>query len=107
MPSLQKIVITACDVISTVPRDLAFIQYVFTDGEREVLVKCIGNAKKERCSGYKRTMKSTMNMIKQTVVELPARETVHKIINQKGGGECEDRIIGRIASRPYPGVQHC
>ena len=38
MPSLRKTVITARDAISTVPRDLVFIQYVFTDGEREVLV---------------------------------------------------------------------
>ncbi len=105
MPSLRKTVITARDAISTVPRDLAFIQYVFTDGEREVLVKCHGNAKKERCSAYMRTMKSTMDMIKETVVELPARETVHKIINEKGG-------IMKIESsgelpRSYPGAQHC
>ena len=26
-----------------------------------------------------------MNMIKQTLTKLPARETVHKIINEKGG----------------------
>ncbi len=96
MPSLQKTVITARDAISTVPRDLAFIQYVFTDGEREVLVKCHGNAKKERCSAYTRTMKSTMDMIKETVVELPARETVHKIINEKGGGVMKIESSGEL-----------
>jgi hypothetical protein len=84
MPSLKKTIITARDAVSTVSRDLAFIKYVFTDGEQEVVVKCHGNSKKQRCSAYKRTKPSTMNMIKQTLTKLPARETVHKIINEKG-----------------------
>lgn len=85
MPSLRKTIITARDAISTVPKDLAFIQYVFTGGEGEVIVKSHGNSKNPRCSAYKRTMKSTVSMIKQSLSELPARETVHKIINKRGG----------------------
>ena len=85
MNSLQRIIITARESVSTVPKDLVFIQYIFNNGEQPVTVNLHGNAKSTRCGAYQRTMQSTRKMIKENIGALPARSTVHKVINERGG----------------------
>ena len=85
MPSLRKTIVTAREEESTIMKDLVFIQYIFGEGEQEVNVQLHGNAKSSRCGPFKRTMKSTINLIKDQIETLPARETVHKVIKDRGG----------------------
>ena len=85
MNSLQRIIITPRDSVSTVPKDLVFIQYIFNNGEQPVTVNLHGNAKSARCGAYQRTMQSTRKMIKDNIGALPARSIVHKVINERGG----------------------
>jgi hypothetical protein len=85
MDSLQRIIITARESVSTIPKDLVFIQYIFNNGEQPVKVNLHGNAKSTRCGSYQRTMQSTRKMIKENIGTLPARSTVHKVINERGG----------------------
>ena len=85
MDSLQRIIITARESASTIPKDLIFIQYIFNNGEQPVKVNLHGNAKSTRCGAYQRTMQSTKKMIKENIGTFPARSTVHKVINERGG----------------------
>ena len=56
MNSLQRIIITARESASTVPKDLVFIQYIFNNGEQPVNVNLHGNVKSARCGAYQRTV---------------------------------------------------
>lgn len=85
MDSLQRIIITARDSASTIPKDLVFIQYIFNNGEQPMKVNLRGNAKSTRCGAFQRTMQSAKKMIKENIATLPARSTVHKVINERGG----------------------
>ncbi|CAB3977441.1 Hypothetical predicted protein [Paramuricea clavata] len=45
LPSLRKIVVMARNMVSSLPEDLCFVQYIFEDGEQEVDIKAHGNCK--------------------------------------------------------------
>ena len=86
-PSVRKIIATVYNKISQMAKDLTFIQYIFEEGEEEIVVKPHGNAKTKDygSSGYKRTMKSTKDLITQKLTVLPPRKTTDQIIKERGG----------------------
>ena len=65
MPSLRKTVITACDVISTVPRDLAFIQYVLQTirSYNDLLLQVLVKAKEKQQGTYRRYLDSRTSFV--------------------------------------------
>ena len=56
-PSVRKIIVTAHSKISCMAMDLCFIQYIFEEGEHEIVVQPHGNANNRDAgnAGYKRT----------------------------------------------------
>ena len=85
LPSLRKSIINARQASSTSPQDLAIIQYIFTDGEQEVSVKSHGNAKGTGARAFKRTMQSTREFVKEKLKELPPRQVIHSIVEERQG----------------------
>ena len=87
LPSLQKVIITAQNAISKITSDLCFIQYIFGDGEQDV-VQAHGNKKKLDSTGvrgYRRTTKSTKDLIEKKLTVVPPREATQEIIKERGG----------------------
>ena len=81
LPSLGKITITARKTTSNFPVDLCFVQYIFEDGEQEVVVRAHGNATSRRAGnvGVKRTMHSAKDFIKEKLEKFPPRQVPHEI----------------------------
>ena len=71
---LRRITMTATETVSTCPKYLVFIQYIFEEGEQQVQAKQHGNAKSSRSCAYKRTMSSTRNMIREQTGTLPPQK---------------------------------
>ena len=67
--------------------DLAFVQYIFTEGEQRVLVKSHGNLKKKRkeTNPYKRTMESTKHLVLTKLAKHSPHKVVHDVIQERGG----------------------
>ena len=80
-------IITAQNVISKISNDLCFIQYIFGDGEQDVVVQAHGNKKLDSTEvhGYRRTMKSTKDLIEKKLTIVPPREATQEIIKERGG----------------------
>jgi hypothetical protein len=74
-------------MVSSLPEDLCFVQYIFEDGEQEVYVKAHGNCKNNNFGkpGFTQTMKSTKDLIVEKLAVFPPRETSHDIIKERGG----------------------
>ena len=87
LPSLRKVIITAQNVISKITSDLCFIQYIFCDGEQDVVVQAHGNKKLDSTGvrGYRRTAKSTKDLIEKKLTVVPPREATQEIIKERGG----------------------
>ena len=85
LTSLRKSIITARQPTSTSPRDLAVIQYIFTDGEQEVSVNSHGNSKGTGSRAYKRTMESTREFVREKLKELPPRKVIPSVVQERGG----------------------
>jgi hypothetical protein len=88
LPSLRKVIITAQNVISKITSDLCFIQYIFDDGEQDVVVQAHGNKKKfdsTSVRGYRRTTKSTKDLIEKKLTVVPPQEATQEIIKERGG----------------------
>ena len=85
LPSLRKSIINARQASSTSPQDLAIIQYIFTEGVQEVSVKTHGNAKGTGARACKRTMQSTRDFVRVKLKELPPRQVIHSIVEERGG----------------------
>ena len=85
LPSLRKSIINARQASSTSPQDLAIIQYIFTEAEQEVSVKTHGNAKGTGARAFKRTMQSTRDFVRGKLKELPPRQVIHSIVEERGG----------------------
>ena len=88
LPSLRKVIITAQNVISKIANDLCFIQYIFSDGEQNVVVQAHGNQKKLDSTivrGCRRTMKSTKDLIEEKLTVVPLREAAQEVIKERGG----------------------
>ena len=88
LPSLRKVIITAQNVISKITSDLCFIQYIFGDGVQDVVVQAHGNKKKLDSTGvrgYRRTTKSTKDLIEKKLTVVPPWEATQEIIKERGG----------------------
>ena len=88
LPSLRKVIITAQNLTSKIANDLCFIQYIFRDGEQNVVVQAHGNKKKldsANVRSYKRTMKSTKDLIEEKLTVVPPWEATQEIIKERGG----------------------
>ncbi|KXJ06100.1 hypothetical protein AC249_AIPGENE22963, partial [Exaiptasia diaphana] len=87
LKSLKKAITTAEDCKKNVPHRFAFVQYIFAEGEQTVNVLPHGNSRKSN-KPYKRTMKSTLEKIKDDVQKcVDPRKVIHNIIKSKGGIE--------------------
>ena len=67
---------------------MCFVQYIFSDGEQNVVVLTHGNKKKLDAtivSGYRRTMKSTKDLIKEKLTVVPPQEATQEVIKGRGG----------------------
>lgn len=62
-----------------------FIQYVFSEGETKVVVKPHGHSKKGNQRPFKRTMPSTVSLVKSSTAK--PREIMHSLIDERGGIE--------------------
>ncbi len=87
LPSLRKSIVTAENLNTKEQLDLAFVQYIFTEGEQRVLVKSHGNLKKKRkeTNPYKRTMQSTKHLVQTKLAKHSPRKVVHDVIQERGG----------------------
>ena len=85
LPSLRKSIINARQATSTSHQDLEVIQYIFTEGEQEVIVKSHGNSKRTGSRAFKRTMQSTRDFVREKLKELPPRKVIHSIVDERGG----------------------
>ena len=55
------------------------------EGEQEVSVKTHGNAKGTGARAFKRTMQSTRDFVRGKLKELPPRQVIHSIVEERGG----------------------
>ena len=85
LASLRKSIITARQATSTSPQDVAVIQYIFTDGEQEVIVNSHGNSKATGSRAFKRTMQSTRDFVREKLKELPPRQVIPSVVQERGG----------------------
>ena len=66
-------------------QDLAVIEYIFADGEQEVTVNSHGNSKGTGSRAFKRTMQSTREFVREKLKELPPRQVIHSVVQERGG----------------------
>ena len=87
LPSLRKSIVTAENLDANEQLDLAFVQYIFTEGEQRVLVKSHGNLKNKNkeTNPYKRTMQSTKNLVQTKIAKHSPHKVVHDVIEERGG----------------------
>lgn len=83
---VRKNVVTVRNMITDTPKELRFIQYVFEEGNPKIVVKPHGNPKgKDVDNGsYKRTTKSTKELILKKLKSVPPRMATDKIIEERG-----------------------
>ncbi|CAB4029271.1 Hypothetical predicted protein [Paramuricea clavata] len=87
LPSLRKSIVTAENLNTKEQLDLAFVQYIFTEGEQRVHVKPHGNSnnKTKESKPYKRTMQSTKDLVQAKLAKHSPRKVVHDVIEERGG----------------------